>query len=718
MCKILYLAVLITILSQLNNNIYGQDLMKPTDTIDIWSLSLDELLNLKVVSAQKTERKVNEIPASVIIITRSEIVQNGYKDLQEILNQVPGLYLWNDYHVRGRINIGVRGYTSCDDIIILVNGVNQVEGMYNEYILTKVGVPVEAIDRIEVVRGPMSVMYGSGAFFGVINIITNNLPDENKHSASILYGSDNYMQGTIRSAITSGDLQIGFIASAYKTDGMNQAYSDMMTNPSLLTNWGLNTNATTADILQDKSTYFNVTAKYKGFVTDMTHTEAERGGFLVQPPVSYSPTKRHSTNFMTSYLHQFSDKVKVSAKFSFLTTNTLAFYFLNEKDSYFSFGYNSDAYEIDVLSFIKIIKKLNFTVGLAHRNVYYATNPAELTGAWGQPYGLHLTRLSINSRMIENALYTQMDYTIGNKLELIGGLRLQQMLPFQYQASGGVPYVSNGRQAYTDTYKFEKFYIIPSLAAIFAITDKQSVKLLYGEALRNPPLGIITDILFSTADDDTYDFPQLVPSKINTYELNYSGLVNNNFSIHLSVFRNELSNLISQYFLNLTDTTTVYYSSNKGKILTNGIEASISYQPIKNLHISLSYAYQLSNDKTEAIEHVTVPYSPNSLGYGKISYNINQHLSVYVNGRYVDKMEPDYDIQKQLRLGKATPAYTEINCGIVIKNLFNKGLQFKFDVNNVTNEKIFYPVTTLNQFADKGLLGFSRRFFAGIKLEF
>jgi outer membrane receptor for ferrienterochelin and colicin len=716
--RITYLLyILLSFLSAFN--LSAQDAgSKSNDSLDIWSLSLDEVLNLKVVAAQKTERNVKQVPASVIVITRNEIAQNGYKDLQEILNQVPGLYLWNDYHVRGRINIGIRGYNSCDDVIILVNGVNQVEGMYNEYLLTKVAVPVDAIDRIEVVRGPMSVMYGSGAFFGVINIITNDIPTDNRQNYSVTYGSDNFRQGTLKSNITSNDLKVGFTASAYKTDGMDQPYSEMMSNPDLLTNWGLTTDATTKGILKDKSAYFNLTTKCKGFIADMTHTESERGGFLVQPPVSYSPTKRHSTNFMTSYEHAFTDHLKVLGKFSYLTTNALAFYFLNEKDSYLSFGYNSDTYEAEAIAFIKIIPKLNLTVGLAHRNVYYATNPAELTGAWGVPYGLHLTRLKINSHMIENAVYAQLDYTLGQKLELIGGLRFQQMLPFDYQASGGAPYISQGRQSFTDTYGERKVYAIPSLAGIFSFNDKHHLKLLFGEALRNPPLGIITDILFSTGDDDSYDFPQLVPSRIRTYELNYSGIVNSNLSLHFSFFRNELNNLISQYFLNVTDTTTVYYSSNKGKIFTHGMEASVSFYPVKNLNFSISGTYQHSTDQTSNIEHITVPYSPEVLGYARIVYSYNPHWTVHLSGRYVDAMETDYDIQKKSRLGKATPSFTELNGGIIIKNYLVKGLQFNFDVNNITNAKMYYPVTTLDQFADKGFLGFPRRFFIGAKYEF
>jgi outer membrane receptor for ferrienterochelin and colicin len=209
-----------------------------------------------------------------------------------------------------------------------------------------------------------------------------------------------------------------------------------------------------------------------------------------------------------------------------------------------------------------------------------------------------------------------------------------------------------------------------------------------------------------------------VPSKIRTYELNYNGLIGSNFSTHISIFRNELKNLISQYFLNLTDTTTVYYSSNKGEIITHGAEVSLNYNLNKNIMLSTSLTYQVSEDMTSGIEKVDVAYSPSVLGYFKINYTFLKNYSIFASGKYVSSSLPEYDYKKQARLGKETPPYTEINTGLQVKNLILKGLGFKFYITNLANTKIFYPVTTLNQFADKGLLGFQRRFFISLKYEF
>ncbi|PLX22397.1 MAG: hypothetical protein C0599_06450 [Salinivirgaceae bacterium] len=81
-------------------------------------------------------------------------------------------------------------------------------------------------------------------------------------------------------------------------------------------------------------------------------------------------------------------------------------------------------------------------------------------------------------------------------------------------------------------------------------------------------------------------------------------------------------------------------------------------------------------------------------------------------------MLPEYNYESKTRLGKETPAYTVVDAGFEIRDLFVKGLQFKFNCTNLGNINVFHPVTTLNQFADRGLLDFYRRFFIGFKYEF
>ena len=134
------------------------------------SLTLEELLSLEITTAGKKKEKISDIPASVVVVTREDIETYGYQSLEEILRNIPGLYFTDDYFTQ---NFGVRGFWTNDplrNVIILVNDVPQREYVVSSNFLEQINIPPEAIDRIEVIRGPMSVMYGTGAFFGAINI--------------------------------------------------------------------------------------------------------------------------------------------------------------------------------------------------------------------------------------------------------------------------------------------------------------------------------------------------------------------------------------------------------------------------------------------------------------------------------------------------------------------------------------------------------------------
>ena len=150
--------------------------------------SLDELMGLEISSASKRPETIADIPASVTIITRDDLQRMGYPSLDEVLRNVPGLYLLNNYEDQ---LIGVRGGIG-GGIQFLVNGVprhpTRVKGLAVPD-RSRLNIPVQSIDRIEVIRGPMSVIYGDNAFLGSINIITNQAA-ATPNLASVSYGNN------------------------------------------------------------------------------------------------------------------------------------------------------------------------------------------------------------------------------------------------------------------------------------------------------------------------------------------------------------------------------------------------------------------------------------------------------------------------------------------------------------------------------------------------
>ena len=141
---------------------------------DLDELSLEQLMNVPIVSASNVAERLGDAPATVIVISRNEIQERGYADLSAILDDLPGMdvirpwgHTWFKSYWRGYRN------TIGDPFLVMVDGLVMNHLYFNTAdILT--ALPVSNVDRIEVVYGPASAVYGANASMGVINVITGN----------------------------------------------------------------------------------------------------------------------------------------------------------------------------------------------------------------------------------------------------------------------------------------------------------------------------------------------------------------------------------------------------------------------------------------------------------------------------------------------------------------------------------------------------------------
>lgn len=149
-------------------------------------MSLEELMNIKIV-ASKTNLTSRETPSIVSVITREEIKNMGARDLMDVLNQVPGFSFGSD--VQNTVGLGARGNWGHEGkILLLIDGIEMNEILYAT---TQFGqhYDISNIDRVEIIRGPGSSIYGGYAELGVINIITRTGQQMKGVSASGMYGN-------------------------------------------------------------------------------------------------------------------------------------------------------------------------------------------------------------------------------------------------------------------------------------------------------------------------------------------------------------------------------------------------------------------------------------------------------------------------------------------------------------------------------------------------
>ncbi len=139
-----------------------------------FSRSLDSLLNVKVQTSSKYWQKASQSPNSVTIISSADIENLGFRTLDEVLNSVRGFYTSYD---RNYSYLGVRGFGRPTDYnnrtLLLLNGHTINDNFYGSApVGMDFGLDLCSVDRIEIVRGPGSALYGSGAMFAIVNVIT------------------------------------------------------------------------------------------------------------------------------------------------------------------------------------------------------------------------------------------------------------------------------------------------------------------------------------------------------------------------------------------------------------------------------------------------------------------------------------------------------------------------------------------------------------------
>lgn len=150
----------------------GQSSAQPAS--DLGDASLEQLMQVEVYSASKHLQSVREAPAFVTVVTAEDIRNYGYRTLADILQSVPGFYVTYNHQYN---NIGVRGFMRTSDyntpFLLLVDGHRINDAIFeNSPIGRELPLDVDLIERVEVIRGPSSSLYGANAVFGVINVIT------------------------------------------------------------------------------------------------------------------------------------------------------------------------------------------------------------------------------------------------------------------------------------------------------------------------------------------------------------------------------------------------------------------------------------------------------------------------------------------------------------------------------------------------------------------
>ncbi len=193
---------------------------------DPFSLSLEDLMRVEVVSVSKKVEKLNETPQTVIVLTAEDIRIRGYSDIEQLFHDLPGFDISRGYGTEYS-QIYQRGYRSnnTDRTLFLIDGVEENDLWSGS---TWIGrqFPLNNIERVEVVYGPATTIYGPNAFVGAVNIVTKDVSiiEPEKHigvSSHIGYGSWNTFFTDLHLAAKKSKVSLSLTGRIYQSEEMD-----------------------------------------------------------------------------------------------------------------------------------------------------------------------------------------------------------------------------------------------------------------------------------------------------------------------------------------------------------------------------------------------------------------------------------------------------------------------------------------------------------------
>jgi len=510
-----------------------------------------------VYGASKYEQKVTEAPSSISIVTAAEIKKYGYRTLADILRSIRGFFVTYD---RNYSYVGVRGFNRPGDyntrILLLIDGHRVNDNIYDQASIgTEFILDVDLIDRVEVIRGPSSSIYGSNAFFAVINVITKRGRDLKGREISGDGGSFETFKGRLSygNKFRNG-LEIISSGSIFHSEGHDHLYFKEFNNPS--TNYGI-----AGDCDYDRFYSLFTTLSFHDFTIQGVYVDRKKG----------IPTASYGTDFNDPFNRTIDQRAYLDLKYEYLFENLLGvtarLYYdqYDYKGDYITGGvFNKDSAHGNwwggELRFTKtLFKKHKVTLGAE-----YIDNFCQEQKNYDEaPYALYLD----DKRKTQNrAFYIQDEFTILKNLILNAGVRYDH-----YETFGGA---TN-----------------PRLALIYNPFEKTTLKLLYGTAFRAPNF-------YELYYQDNYSIksnPGLKPEKIGTYELIFEQYIGDHLRGTSSVFYYNIKDLITQT-IDPADGFLVF--QNMGRIKAMGLELELEGKWTNGLEGRISYTFQKTKDKS------------------------------------------------------------------------------------------------------------------------
>ncbi len=604
---------------------------------DLADKSLEELANIQVYSASKHLQKVSDAPASVTIVTYEDIQKYGYRTLSDILESVRGFYVTYD---RDYSFVGVRGFGRLGDsnnrLLVLIDGHRINDNVFGQpYLGSEFLLDVDLIERVEIVRGPSSSLYGADAFFGVINVITRKSPQLKGLEFSFEPASFGTYEGRASYAGKYRGVDTMLSGTFYDSQGSTLFFPEYNTRT--------NNNGITAGADYESFQHLVGSVSFSGFTLQGLFSARDKGvptgyfGALFNNPGTQNYDYHQYLDL--SYRRNFAERWDFSGRASYDQARLQApvIYSSGLPDGSttpVTFSFRGNWWDSEA--------KLTHVFWRKHQITFGTEVTDNVRQDQGDYTPIANSFLSAPYSSVIWALYGQDEFRITSKISLSGGIRYDH-----YSDFGGS---TN-----------------PRLGLIYHVLHPTTLKLLYGTAFRAPePFEQNPD--FALFDSNF----NLKPETIRSVEGVVEQEVGSHVNVSASIFRNWIDNLISVE-RNPSDGNSI--NRNVENATATGAEFEVDGHTSGGLKGVASYSF------TNAVQPSTqqnLANSPQQLG--KLNFSVpflQQKIFASANAQYTspartleDKSVGGFTVVNATILGHAITNHVDLSASVY--NLFDK----------------------------------------------
>lgn len=625
------------------------------------ALSLEELLNIEISTGSSSSENIFKTPSSVTVIDKSFLEKYNINSIAEAVNLISGMQVYRTYLKRDiPTSRGILQDHYANKVLVLINGVpvwNAVTGEANLNLID-----INDIERVEILKGPASVVYGTNAYSGAINFILKN--NNNGTNSYMSVGSHGYFSAGVNYSFNKEDYSVFISANSSDEKGQQKTFTD---EKNIFGNY----------YEYMKGSNFTLLTKYKNHSLLFNTSKSHESFLGVEPLFASGVGKDHYTE---TYLLNYNYYRKLSDLLNF---NLSASYDLENRN----FSRSADDNTRANLKGERVFADMDIEINPFKDFTFSISGDYSIR----KSYEYKNYNVMKDSTLAENNMKDRKYY----EYSIYGSAKYEYSF---INMQAGFRYTKN---------EFFGNNISGRATLVFSLNEKNSFKLIWGQSFRAPAL---FELYFETPTKTVFGNLNLVPEKNNSIEVAYLTSIDY-FFIQALYYHSKYENKIYRDRRDpnsATDKSTIYYNGNP--FVADGVEIEIKYQNPKIIDGFIFYTYIKGNkgDEVNNNDHYNFKYVPEhtlTVGLSKELYKFN--ISAVMN--YISEVNgPKAKIK----------AFTEFNFSLGYSHqISDYKLYHSINVKNASDTNILFPEYTRRNL-NEVYSGYGRRIYYELKMNF